>query len=85
MQQELAMETKHHQEMSEEVKRLKKELNSRFTDSNAILCGSFYILCIAVIFVDLLPWERAENSTNDSWNSCVQQMLNWSHSMTIIE
>ena len=30
LQQELAMETEHHQEMSEEVKRLKKELNSRF-------------------------------------------------------
>ena len=31
LQQELAMEGEHHQEMSEEVKRLKKELNSRFS------------------------------------------------------
>ena len=29
LQQELAMEAEHHQETSEEVKRLKKELNSR--------------------------------------------------------
>ena len=32
LQQELAMEGDHRQEMSEEVRRLKKELNSRFSD-----------------------------------------------------
>jgi len=30
LQQELLMEGEHHQELSEEVKRLNKELNSRF-------------------------------------------------------
>ena len=32
LQQELAMEGEHRQEMSEEVKRLKKELNTRYME-----------------------------------------------------
>ena len=36
LQQELAMEGEHHQEMSEEVKRLKKELNSRFSNMTIV-------------------------------------------------
>lgn len=32
LQQELLMEGEHHQELSEEVKRLNKELNSRFSN-----------------------------------------------------
>ena len=32
LQQELAMEAEHRQEMTEEVKRLKKEVNSRCSD-----------------------------------------------------
>ena len=32
LQQELAMEGEHHQEMSEEIKRLKKELNTRYIE-----------------------------------------------------
>ena len=35
LQQELTMEGEHRQEMSEEVKRLKKELNSRFSNTKS--------------------------------------------------
>ena len=56
LQQELAMEAEHRQEMTEEVKRLKKEVNSRCSDV-AINCrNAFEVACEKPInsFVNLL-------------------------------
>ena len=38
LQQELAMEGEHRQEMSEEIKRLKKELNTRYSHIHRRCC-----------------------------------------------